>query len=242
MLSRRSFAVQAAALALGARLAAPAAAQAPKAAAKPLAVPIDPPAAFLDALDAKYRDAVRSVLRSPTLTAKSAEEAFFAQPSLYDWFLDRPDRAALAWRRLDVPCAEVLDQGNGAFGYRDELGTEVSWRAVGRFADGVVWYATGKVKPAALLPVVPVKAVAILKCPRQPAGLSGESASFEPSATVSIQTDSKAASAVLRLVGPAAPRMAEQGAEQLLLFFSGPSRYLFDHPEESAKLLAPAKR
>ncbi len=242
MLSRRSFAVQAAALALGARLAAPAAAQGPKPGPKPLAVPIDPPAAFLDALDPKYRDAVRAVLRYPTLTAKSAEEGFFAAPALYDWFLDHPDRAALAWRRLDVPCAEVRDQGHGAFGYQDETGTEVSWRAVARFADGVVWYATGKVKPAALLPVVPVKAVAILKCPRKPTGPSGESANFEASATVSIQTDSKAAAAVLRLVGPAAPRMAEQGAEQLLLFFSGPSRYLFDHPDEAAKLLAPAKR
>ena len=239
MLSRRSFVVQAAAaLVLAPRLGA----QEPKPVAKPLAVPMNPPAAFFDAIDAKSREAVRAVLRSPTLTAKSAEEGFFAAPSLYDWFLDHPDRAALAWRRLDVPCAEVLDQGNGAFGYKDELGTEVSWKSVARFADGVVWYATGKVKPAALLPVVPVRAVAILKCPRKPAGLSGESASFEPSTTVSIQTDSKAAAAFLRIVGPAAPRMAEQGAEQLLLFFSGPSRYLFDHPEETAKLLAPAKR
>ena len=242
MLSRRSFVVQAAALALAPRLTPRVAAQEPRPAAKPLAVPLNPPPAFFDALDPKYREAVRAVLRAPTISAKSAEESFFAQPALYDWFLEHPDRASVAWRRLDVPCAEVADQGNGAFGYSDDHGTEVSWRAVAKFADGVVWYATGKVRPAALLPVVPVKAVAILKCPRKATGPTGESASFEPSTTVSIQTDSKAAAAVLRVVGPAAPRMAEQGAEQLLLFFSGPSRYLFDHPNETAKLLAPAKK
>ena len=239
MLSRRSFVVQAAAvLALAPRLAA----QEAKPVAKPLAVPVTPPPAFFEAIDAKYREVVRGVLRSPTVSAKFAEEGFFAQPALYDWLLEHPDRASVAWRRLDVPCAEVADQGNGAFGYRDEQGTEVSWRAVAKFSDGVVWYATGKVKPAALLPVVPVKAVAILKCPRKATGPTGEAASFETSTTIAIQTDSKADAAILRVVGPAAPRMAEQGAEQLLLFFSGPSRYLFDHPNETAKLLAPAKR
>ena len=41
------------------------------------------------------------------------------------------------------------------------------------------------------------------------------------------------------MVGPAAPRMAEQGAEQLLLFFSGPARHLYKHPDEVPTLLAP---
>ena len=245
MLSRRSFLARVTPLVTVGAAALPplaAAAQEPKAVAKPLAVPVNPSAAFLEAIDAKFREPVRSVLRAPTLTAKHAEEPFFAQPSVYDWFLDHPDRTALAWRRLNIPCAEVLDQGGGAFGYKDEAGNEVSWRAVAKHADGVVWYATGKVKPAALLPVVPVKAVAIVKCPRKASGATGEMASFEPSGTVYVQTDSKAATAILRVVGPAAPRMAEQGAEQLLLFFSGPARYVFEHPEDAAKLMAPAAR
>ncbi len=54
-----------------------------------------------------------------------------------------------------------------------------------------------------------------------------------------LQTDSRAASAVLRMIGPAAPRMAEQGAEQLLLFFSGPARYVYRHPDQLESLLAP---
>ena len=175
MLSRRSFVVQAAAaVVLGP--AAAAFAQEAKPAAKPLAVPANPPAAFLDAIDAKFRDPVRSVMRAPTISAKYAEESFFAQPAIYDWFLDHPDRASLAWRRLNVPCAEIVDQGTGAFLYKDDQGSEVTWRAVAKFADGVIWYATGKVKPAAVLPVVSIKAVAILKCPRKATGDTGEAA------------------------------------------------------------------
>jgi len=242
MLSRRSFVCQAAAaLLVLPELAAQEAKPPADRGARPLAVPVNPPAAFLETIDAKYRDPVRAVMRAPTVTAKHAEEPFFAQPAVYDWFLDHPDRASLAWRRLNVPCAEIADQGNGGFLFKDEQGSEVSWRAVAKFADGLVWYATGKVKPAAMLPVVPVKAVAILRSPRKPAGDTGEAAAFEPSTTVYIQTDSKATAAMLRIVGPAAPRMAEQGAEQLLLFFSGPSRYIFDHPEDAAKLLAPPR-
>ena len=180
-------------------------------------------------------------MRAPTVTAKYAEEAFFAHPALYDWFLKHADRAATAWRRLNVPCAEVTDEGGGVFAYRDDNGSAVGWRPVATFADGVVWYAAGKIKLGALLPVVAVKGVAILKCPRKSVGKTGEAAIFEPTTVVYAQTDSRAATAVLRVVGSAAPKMAEQGAEQLLLFFSGPSRYVFDHPEDAAKLLAPAK-
>ena len=235
MVTRRTFVLQVATLAAPLVVVG----RTPAQAAKPLALPANPSAEFLATIDANYRELVRGVMRSPTVTARHAEESFFAQPALYDWFLEHPDRASLAWRRLNVPCAEVVSEGRGAFAYKDEAGSHVSWRPVAKFTDGVVWYATGQVKFAPLLPVVAVKGVAILKCPRKSVGKTGEAAIFEPSTTIYAQTDSRAASAVLRLVGPAAPRLAEQGAEQLLLFFSGPSRYVFDHPEDGAKLLAP---
>ena len=53
-----------------------------------------------------------------------------------------------------------------------------------------------------------------------------------------LQTDSKAAALIARLLGPAAPRLAEQGAEQLLLFFAGLTRYIDVHPDEAGTLLA----
>jgi len=54
---------------------------------------------------------------------------------------------------------------------------------------------------------------------------------------VYFQTDSKAAALVARLLGPAAPRMAEQGATQLLMFFSSMAKFLDEHPEQVPKLL-----
>ena len=56
----------------------------------------------------------------------------------------------------------ITDTGNGSFTWTDENGSEVVWRSVGTFPDGLVWYATGKVKPAVAAPSVPVKAVAVL--------------------------------------------------------------------------------
>jgi hypothetical protein len=210
-------------------------------AAKPLAVPLNPTPEFLKAIDARHRETVREILRNPTVTSQYQEDPFFAHPAIYDHLLDHPDRAAAIWRRLNVPCLEIHEPKPRLFQFQDDKGTNVSWQTVARFSDGIVWYGTGHVKPAPVLPVVPVKAVAIVKSTRTPSDAKGDVAIFEPKANVYVQTDSRAAAAVLRIVGPAAPRMAEQGCEQLLLFFSGPSRYIYEHPEKSEKLLAPKK-
>jgi hypothetical protein len=204
-------------------------------AARPAAVSV------LDVVAPAYRELVSQVLRKPTLTAKASEETFAAHPHVYDWLLEHPDRAALAWKRMRVPCVEIQDIGSGRFHWMDENGSDVTWLAVGRFADGIVWYATGKVKPATMLPTIPVKAVAVLRAPRDAADPTTKVAHLRPSLSVYLHTDSRAANAILRVIGPAAPRMAEQAVEQLLLFFSGPARYISRHPERAPKLLAPAK-
>ncbi|MGL6096036.1 MAG: hypothetical protein ACRC7O_09605, partial [Fimbriiglobus sp.] len=87
-------------------------------------------------------------------------------------------------------------------------------------------------------PTVPVKAVAVLHAPRKttPDGVS----TLRPAVKVYLLTDSRAASAVLRMLGPAAPRMAEQGAEQLLLYFSGVAGRLSRNPDVADEYLAPA--
>jgi hypothetical protein len=192
---------------------------------------------LLDVVAPAYRETVAQVVRQPTLAAKAADDEFTAHVKIYEWLLEHPDRAALAWRRMKVPCVEITALGDGRFHWSDPNGSELTWRTVGRFADGLVWYATGKVKPGTLLPMVPVKAVAVLRVPRQK--VDEKAATFQPVIQVYLQTDSRAANAVLRMIGPAAPRMAEDGAEQLLLFFSGPARYLYKHPDEVPTLLAP---
>jgi hypothetical protein len=105
----------------------------------------------------------------------------------------------------------------------------------------MIWYANGKVKPGALLPTVPVKAVAVLHAPRTAVEGKAGVADFAPKVQIYLYSESRPAQAMLRILGPAGPRMAEQGAEQLMLFFSGPTRYIYRHPDELASLLGPAQ-
>lgn len=201
--------------------------------------PVVTPAEFLDSVLPAHKAAVTQVVRQPTLTAKAADDPFTAHAAIYDWLLDHPDRASLAWQRMKVACVDIEDLGGGKFYWADGSGSEMTWQSVGRFNDGLIWYATGKVKPGAVLPLVPVRAVAVLKYPRLRSDASPGAAMFVPSIQIYLLTDSRAANAVLKMAGPAAPRMAEQGAEQMLLFFSGPARHLYRHPDEVATLLAP---
>lgn len=205
---------------------------------KPTTQPASP--TLVDVVSPAFKDAVTQVVKAPTLSAKATEEGFTAHPKVYDWLVEHPDRTAVAWKRRQFPCIEIANLGNGKFGWTDEGGSELTWEPVGKFQDGVVWYATGKVKAAALMPMVPVKAVAVLSAPRVVDDT--EAATIKPSLHVYILTDSRAANAILRMAGPAAPRAAEQGAEQLLMFFSGVARHLHQHPDEIEKLLGPAKK
>ena len=187
-----------------------------------------------EALDPAFRERVLKVMHQPTLSARAAPEDL--PLGIYTWLLDHPDRASLAWRRLGIPCAEITLRGDGTYGWSDGQGTEVGWRTVANMDDVRVWYAEGHTRLGPLLPMVPVRAVAVLHHVRQ-MGADGRSV-ITHHTDVYVQTDSKAAAAVARLVGPTAPRLAEQGAAQLLLFFSGLTRYFEQHPEDIGILLA----
>jgi hypothetical protein len=52
-----------------------------------------------------------------------------------------------------------------------------------------------------------------------------------------LYTDSKTAALVARLMGPSAPRMAEQCAGQIEMFFSALAWYLDQHPARAETLL-----
>jgi hypothetical protein len=210
-----------------------------KAQARP--VPSPASATVPDAVAPAFRDAVARVMKAPTVSTRYAEEPFPAHTNVYKWMLDHPDRVSLAWQRLQVACVEITDLGNGKFRWADEAGSELIWQVAGRLADGVIWYATGKVKPAALLPMVPVRAVVVLRHPAGPATRSG-AGTLQPDVAAYIQTDSRAANAILRMLGPAIPKMAEQGAEQLLYFFSGVAAYLHKHPDQVGIVLAPKEK
>jgi hypothetical protein len=54
---------------------------------------------------------------------------------------------------------------------------------------------------------------------------------------VFLHTDSKTAALVTKAFGDSAPKMARQGSEQLLMFFSGIAKYAHDKPEKARGLL-----
>lgn len=190
-----------------------------------------------DLVDPVYADAVLKVVRQPTISARGASNDLVCRPAVYEWLLAHPDRVSLAWQRLKVPCVEITDLGGGKFTWADGEGSELVWQTVGKFTDGLVWYATGKVKANAVTPTVPVRAVVVFTHAKRPA--ANGVAVIRPVAQVFLQTDSKAANAVMRVIGPTAPKLAEQGAEQLIYFFNGIAGYVQRHPERTEKLLAP---
>lgn len=196
--------------------------------------------ALADVVDPAWREAVLAVVRKPTLSTRGASDPVHCTPAVYEFLLDHPDRAALAWKRLKVPVVEIGDRGKGRFAWSDPDGSELVWQTVGKFPDGRVWYASGKAKATAATPMVPVKAVVILTHAGKDHG--DGTATLRPTVQAYLQTDSRAANLVLKLVGGSAAKLAEQGCEQLLFFFAGVARYCQAHPDKADELLAPAKK
>ncbi len=194
-------------------------------------------AKLLERVPPIHRDLVAKVVTKPTLAATYHEDPFTAHPAVYEWLLEHPDRTALAWQRLKIPCVDILDVGGGKFSWADEQGSELVWQVVAKSPGFLVWYATGKVKAATLLPMVPVKAVAIVDYPAIPTTTVGV-AMYRPKVSVHFLSESRAANLVLRVAGPSAPKLAEDGAEQLMFFFSGIAGHIFKHPEQIGPLLA----
>jgi hypothetical protein len=211
----------------------------PGAFAQPPAEPPRPAPLVLrfDALPDLYRDTVRKIIQQPTLVARPPAEAFSARPDVYRWLLDHPDRAAYAWRRIGVACLDITPLDAGQFAWNDAQAGSFSWLTVWDGPDGRVWYGAGNARPAPHLPTVPIKAVAVLR--HTPLSDTTTPQLLRQQVDVFLQTDSKAAALAMRLFGTTAPRMAEQGASQLLLFFSALSGYLHQHPEQMDDLLAP---
>lgn len=233
------------AAALGLAVAAGAAAAPPEPAPVGVMPAAPPPAAaparlvLAEVVRADVRDAVLAVVKKPTIATRGTSDEVTCGPKLYDWLLDHPDRVTLAWRRLKVPAVEITDLGGGRFGWSDGDGSELTWETVGRFPAGRVWYATGKAKASKLAPMVPVRAVAVVSYPA--AAAADGAVTHAPAVQAYLQTDSKAAGLVLRLLGPKADSLAVEGCEQLLFFFTGVARYCHAHPEKAEMLLGPKK-
>jgi hypothetical protein len=195
------------------------------------------PPSFPVALEelATRQEEVARIARQPTLSARGPSEAFECRPEQYLYFLDHPDQAVRAWRRLGAKCVSITDEGNGRFGWADELGSQVSWETVYRGKDMRIWYAQGKVRPGPVLPMVPVEVVVILH--HHELASAAEKRMIEHHADVFVYTDSKTAQMFARFMGTSTTRLAEQGLGQMQLFFSALCWYLDRHPDRARGLL-----
>ncbi|MCS7045125.1 MAG: hypothetical protein NZO58_02090, partial [Gemmataceae bacterium] len=117
----------------------------------------------------------------------------------------------------------------------DDQGSDITWETIHRGPGYHLWYADGKIRPAKLLPLVPVKALVAIRH-REFRDADGERC-VQHQAHLYVQTDSKSAALVTRMLGSTTQQVAEQGLAQLQLFFSGLSWYLERYPERAAELL-----
>jgi hypothetical protein len=180
------------------------------------------------------QEAVQQILRDPTLVARGPAEKFACKPEHYFFFLEHPDRAVTAWRKLGAKCVAITDKGGGQFSWGDEFGSDLSWETVHHDPKMRIWYAHGKVRPAPLLPLVNVELVLVMHHAETP---SVGGSAIEHHAELFLHTDSKTALLFARLMGTSTTKAAEQGLTQLQLFFSALSWYLDQHPERAQKLM-----
>jgi hypothetical protein len=186
-------------------------------------------------LNDQSRGLLLAVVEKPTLAARGPAETFTCKPAQYLWLLDHPDRAVTAWRRLCAKCVSITPRGEGQFGWTDENGSEVIWQTVCKTGGVRVWYAEGKVRPGPVMPLVPVKALLVLT--HVPSQAADGNSTVEHRSELFLQTDNRAATALTKMMGTSAQRIAEQGLTQLQLFFSALSWYVDRHPDRAEALL-----
>lgn len=190
----------------------------------------------LDSMTPVVREKVRLVVDRPTLCSSGPTETFACNPAVYGWYLDHPDRAVAAWRRLGAKVVDISDRGNGRFGWSDGQGSDVVWETALRTETMRIWYAEGKVKPGPLVAAIPFEAVLVL---RHQAGQDAVGRNVvRHQADLVLHTDSKSAVLVAKLLGSAGPRMAEQYVAQVEMFLSALPWYIEQHPERAQELLS----
>jgi hypothetical protein len=190
----------------------------------------------LDQMPAAVREQVRQVADHPTLYSHGPSETFPCDPKVYLWLLDHPDRAVAAWKKLGAQCVDISDRGAGRFGWTDGRDSDVYWETVYNSDEMRVWRAEGKVKGGPLVPTVPFEAVVVLS---HTTGKDDKGrVVVRHQADMILHTDSKSALVATKVLGPTAPKLADQYVAQMEMFFSALPWYIHRHPERAEELLA----
>ena len=178
----------------------------------------------LEAVAPGVRERVQSVLEKPALTSKGQPETFQAEGEVYRWLLDHPDVTVKLWRQVGAKVSDILDRGDGVYVWRDDAQSEVTWHSVLKLQGMHVWYAEGKVKASALLPLTTFRAVAVMTY-QEGKDTTGKEA-IRHQVHFLLRCDSKTVTLAARILGASAPRMAEQYLGQLQMFYGGMAWYL----------------
>jgi hypothetical protein len=206
--------------------------RAPTASIRPAPVPSEVP---LEEVPPRLRTQVRHVIERPTLSGVGPSEEFPGKLTVYQWLLDHPDRTARAWRQLGAPCLDITQRCGGRFGWADTHGSDVVWETIYRSPSKHIWYAEGTVRPGPLFPSMPVRAVMVMHHEERADSLGRTM--IQHHTDLFVQTDSKAASLAVRLLGSSVPRLTEQCLGQFQMFFSAMANYLHRHPEKGEGLV-----
>lgn len=189
----------------------------------------------VDGMPVHVRDGVQRVLERPTVQARGPVEIFRGNVALYHWMMDHPDRGVQVWRRMGAKCMEIADRGNGRFGWTDGQGSGIQWETVSSGPAMRIWYAEGQARPGPLVPLIPARAVAILRFAQSKDALGRTIIRHQ--AEIYLQTDSKAAALIAQIMGGSAQQLARHCAAQMALFFSGPVAVLDKYPDRMGELL-----
>ena len=192
----------------------------------------------LNLLPPQVREGARHALEKPTVFSRGPAESFVCDPAVYYYFLDHPDLAVAAWRRLGAKCLTITDRGGGRFGWSDPNGSDIVWQTVYSTPELRIWYAEGKARPSPVLPLVPVRAVVLLHHTEM-RDRNGNPA-IRHRTDMFLRTDSLAANLASKVMGGSPTRIAEQNLGQLQMFFAGLAWYLHRHPERAGTLVPEA--
>jgi hypothetical protein len=181
------------------------------------------------------RAKVRAVAENAALATRGPAESFVCKAEHYNYFLDNPDRAVTAWRRLGAKCISIEVCGNQQYSWSDEHGSFITWETILRGPGIRVWFAEGKVRSSAVTPLVPVKVVVVLRYAETPKA-DGATAITHQS-DIFVHTDSDAISLFAKLFGASAKSAADRGLREMQMFFSVLSWHMHREPDIVPTLL-----
>ncbi len=171
------------------------------------------------------RGKVNFVLQKGQLFQKGKSEAFPCTPEVYRWFLDSPDAALFAWKKLGATKASIHKQPDGCFLGSDGMGGELRWQQICSGPRSRIWYAEGSGRMGPLLPTMTIRAVVLLTF-QEVQGVDGR-----PGIKHRLELFAHHDTTPLfsRITGLTAEAAGKKAMEQMELFFSGMAWYTSEH-------------